>query len=147
MWELLGAGSRIYAVDRNPRALAALKRWADAAGADVTPITADFTEAAAPPGLEAGHLDGMLLANALHFVPAGEQVLRRLVDLVRPGGRVLVVEYERRGPSRWVPFPVTPERFAKLSEAAGLSAPVVVASRPSAFGGNLYAAVAERPVS
>jgi SAM-dependent methyltransferase len=147
LWQLLGPGSRIYAVDQNSRVLAALKRWSAAAGADVETVTADFTATAALPGVAGGTLDGILLANALHFVADGEGVLRRLAGLIRPGGRVLIVEYERRAPSRWVPFPVSPERFARLAESAGLSQPAVVATQPSAFGGRLYAAVAERPVN
>jgi len=35
-------------------------------------------------------------------------------------------------------------RLPELMAAAGLGAPTVVARRPSAFGGHLYAAVAER---
>lgn len=145
MWQLLGAGSRIYAVDRNPRALAVLQRWADADGADVVTIRGDFTDPAAWSEIAERTLDGILLANSLHFVSAADRVLRRLVDLIRPGGRVVLVEYERRAPSRWVPFPVSPERFSELARYAGLAMPDVVATRPSVFGGTLYAAVAVRP--
>ena len=144
LWELLGPGSRIYAVDRSAGALAALKRWTAAAGAEVVTIQADFTETMGLSGIAERTLDGILLANSLHFVADGDRVLRRLVDLIRPGGRVVLVEYERRAPSRWVPYPVSPERFAGLAEGAGLAAPAVVATRPSAFGGTLYAAVAVR---
>ncbi len=147
LWKLLGRGSRIYAVDKNSRGLAVVKRWAAGAGADVVTVTADFAATAALPGLADGNLDGILLANSLHFVADGDGVLRRLVDLIRPGGRVVLVEYERRAPSRWVPYPVSPERFAGLAEGAGLSVPAVVAKRASVFGGRLYTAVAERRVS
>lgn len=144
LWELLGPVSRIYAVDRDARALIGLTRWADGAGADVTAVEADFTRTFALPGLDDEGLDGILLANALHFVAHAETVLNALVGLLRPGGRIVVVEYDRRRPSRWVPFPVPPARLALLTKAAGLSVPEVVATRPSAFGGTLYAAVAVR---
>ncbi len=145
LWELLGTGSsRIYAVDKDARALGELSRWADGAGADVTVVEADFTRAAALSGLDDDGLDGILLANALHFVADAETVLKALVGVLRPGGRVAVVEYDRRRASRWVPFPVPPARLALLAKAVGLSVPEVVATRPSAFGGTLYAAVAVR---
>ena len=146
LWELLGPGSRIYAVDRDPDVLAPLTRWAEAARAEVIPVVADFTGRLVLPGLEERGLDGILLANALHFVAEGERVLRRLVALIRPGGRFILVEYDRRRASRWVPFPVPPGRFFQLALSAGLSAPGVVSTRPSAFGGTLYAAMAERMV-
>jgi len=109
-------------------------------------VAADFTEPFDLPGLPAPQLDGVLLANALHFVSDGEAVLRRLAKWVRPGGRVVVIEYNQRGATRWVPYPIPPARLATLTAAAGLAAPVVTATRPSAFGGTLYVAAAERLV-
>ena len=142
--ELLGSNSRIYAVDRDARAVAALERGAGNAGAVVVPVRADFTHPFDLPGLEEPGLDGILLANALHFVPDAAAVLERLVALVRPGGRVVVIEYDRRPASRWVPYPVPPDRLATLAAATGLSTPAITGTRPSAFGGVLYAAAAER---
>jgi precorrin-6B methylase 2 len=52
----LGAGSRVYAVDRDSKAIATLGRarakWRD--GVDVVPLLGDFAKAVALPGLEAG---------------------------------------------------------------------------------------------
>jgi ubiquinone/menaquinone biosynthesis C-methylase UbiE len=140
--KLLGPAARIYAVDRDARALASLRRWATREGADVIPVEADFRQPLALPKM----LDGLLVANALHFVRDAEQVLARLAALVRPGGRVVVVEYDRRAASRWVPFPISADRLPALAEAAGLSTPAITATRPSAFGGMLYVAAADRVV-
>ena len=141
---LLGPSATIYAVDQDARAVAALKRLAAKARARVVPMAADFTELLELPGLGGEGLDGLLLANALHFVRDAEVILARLVRLLRPGGRVVLVEYDRRVASRWVPYPIWVDRLPSLAAAAGLSTPVVVATRPSAFGGVLYAAAAER---
>jgi SAM-dependent methyltransferase len=132
---LLGPTGRVYAVDRDP----AVRRLARYDG--LVALHADFTTE-----LELPPLDGALLANSLHFVPVEEQarVVRRIAQLVRPGGRLVVVEYEGRAPSRWVPFPVSLERFGALVKEAGLGAPIRVGSRRSAFGGTMYAAVAGR---
>ena len=144
---LLGPEGQVYAVDRDPRAVAELRRWAsppDGAPArteaTVMPVEADFTRL-----LDLPALDGALLANALHFVRNAEPVLARVARAVRPGGRVVIVEYDRRPPSRWVPYPVPVERLPVLAAGAGLSDVAVVGERPSAFGGRLYAAVAVRP--
>jgi ubiquinone/menaquinone biosynthesis C-methylase UbiE len=146
--ECVGADGRIYAVDRDARAVATLRRWAAASEApQVIPVLADFTSTFTLPGVGEPGLDGMLLANALHFVGDAERVLARLVTMLRPGGRVVLVEYERRRASRWVPHPITPERLPELAASAGLSTPIITATRPSAFGGNLYVAVADRAES
>jgi ubiquinone/menaquinone biosynthesis C-methylase UbiE len=142
--ELLGPESRIYAVDRDPKALAALGRWATKQSAPVTPVMADFTQSFELPGFKDMRLDGMLFANALHFVPDADVVLARLAAWLRSAGRVVVVEYDRRPASRWVPYPIPATRLFSMAAFAGLSQPVITATRASAFGGNLYVAAADR---
>ena len=141
---LLGPNSRIYAVERDPGAIAALRRWAELEADNVIPVEADFTLPFRLPGLARSGLDGMLLANALHFVPDAEAVLAGLAGRLRPAGRLVVVEYDRRPPSRWVPYPIPASRLPGLAAAAGLSTPTITARRPSAFGGVLYVAASER---
>ncbi len=142
--ELLGRDSRIYAVDHDARAIAALARWAPNAVVHVIPVAADFTQPFDLPGLGETGLDGMLLANALHFVRDADAALARLAGWLRPGGRVVFVEYDRRAASRWVPYPIPASRLPGLAASAGFSAPAITAARPSAFSGVLYVAVAER---
>jgi SAM-dependent methyltransferase len=146
---LLGPRGHVHAVDRDPDAVAALARLArdDAmrSRAAVTVLRGDLADADLLRRLGGASLDGILLANALHFVPAVEQptVVARLVGWLRPGGRLVLVEYEERGPSRWVPAPVP---FARLAAIAppDASTPVRVGVRRSAYGGQLYAAFLTR---
>jgi len=142
--QLLGRGSRIYSVDRDRDAVAALKRLVPEARVEIVPVLADLTSAFSLPDEPGGGWDGMLLANALHFVANADAVLTALVRRVRVGGRVVVIEYDRRTASRWVPYPITPDRLQGLAAGAGLSTPVITARRPSSFGGELYVAVANR---
>ena len=141
---LLGPGSRIYAVDRDAGAVAALRRLRKADAVDLVPVAADFTRPFELPALPESGLDGMLFANALHFVQDPEVVMARLVGWLKPGGRVVLVEYDGRTSSRWVPHPIPSSRLPALAASAGLSAPTVTATRPSAFGGVLYVAAADR---
>lgn len=143
--ELLEPGSRIYAVDRDARALAALERWARSSAPNVTTVHADFTGSFDLPGLEDAALDGMLIANALHYVRDAGAILARIARRLRPGGRIVIVEYDQRPASRWVPHPIPAVRLPALAAAAGLSPPVATGRRRSAFGGNLYVAAADRP--
>ncbi len=142
--QLLAPGGRIYAIDRDKRALAALEAWARKEAVDVIPVEADFARPFDLPGLEEPRLDGILLANSLHFVADAEAVLGRLVRLVRLGGRVVFVEYDRRAASPWVPYPIPAARLGSLAASAGLSTPAIIATRPSQFGGVLYVGVADR---
>jgi len=143
--ERFGRACRVYAIDRDRRALARLERRAKQDGANVITVAADLRQPFELPGLDESMLDGILLANALHFVPEAEVVLARLVEWLRPGGRVVLVEYDRRGASRWVPHPIPIERLPRLAHAAHLLPPILTETRPSAYGGNLYVATADRP--
>src|SRR5262249_32639417 len=142
--ELLGSGSRVYAVDRDPRAIGALGRRLSRRP-ELVPVVADFTRPFTLPGLQNGLLDGILLANALHYVREADAVLTRLVSMLRPGGQLVLVEYDRRAANPWVPYPIPLTRLEPLVAAAGLSPAAITATRPSAFGGSLYVATADRP--
>jgi ubiquinone/menaquinone biosynthesis C-methylase UbiE len=141
--ELLDAESRVYAVDCDESALAAIERWPSPLREQVTRVVADLSRPFQLPGVERASLDGALFANTLHFMREADEVLARLVSLVKPGGRVVFVEYDRRASSRWVPYPIPSTRLPALAESAGLSAPVIVAMKASAFGGELYVAAAD----
>lgn len=146
---LLGPEARIYAVDRDARAVATLRRWSSREAPNVVPVHADFTQPLELPGLRDVLLDGVLLANALHFVRDAGQVLARLVPQLRPGGRVVLVEYDRRAASPWVPYPIPQSRLSSLAAAAGLAPFTITAEHPSAYRGVLYTAFtsAERRTS
>ena len=140
----LGPGSRIYAVDRDARALAALKRSVAGGGPEVAIVRADLEQPFELPDLEPGTLDGLLVANTLHFMGDPPAVLARLVHWLRPDGGVVVIEYDQRSRSRWVPHPIPSADLPALFEAAALTAPRVVARMESAFGGEMYVAVGRR---
>ena len=137
---LLGADAEVHAVDRDAAAIAALR------APGVVGHVADFADEGAWRALPLPPLDGVLLANALHFVPAREQraVLARLAERLVPNGRLVVVEYDDQPASRWVPHPVS---FARLGEIVppALSAPNHAGERRSAYGGTMYAAWSRRP--
>ena len=61
--ELLGPAGRVYALDRDPRALSKLRRRTSG-HAEVVPVLADFSESFDLPGSD-GPLEGLLFANSL----------------------------------------------------------------------------------
>ena len=137
---LLSSGSAIYAVDRDASAVRQLQALAAQSGVPISPLQADFTKPLALPTL-----DGMLLANALHFVRAQVPVLAALGALLRSGGTLLLVEYDLATPRPWVPFPIAAVAFPALAQAAGFVDPAIIATRRSPSSGvTMYAASARR---
>ncbi len=140
--ELLGSEATIYAIDRDARAAADLsaRRTSTPPRATMIPLQADvMRELSLPP------LDGVLMANLLHFIRDQAGLLRRLAVYLKPGGRLLVVEYEQTLPLPWVPFPVPFPRFSALATSVGYLAPALVGTRRSPSSGRvMYAAVARR---
>ncbi len=134
--DLLGPAGLVYAVDRRP----ALTDTNFAGGAEIRGVQADFAKP-----LRLGPLDGVLMANSLHFVGRQERVLRQVVGDLVPGGTFLLVEYDLQRATPWIPYPVPPARFADLARRVGLSEPREFKRRPSRYGPReLYAAVAFR---
>ena len=105
------------------------------------PILVRQADATRP--LDLPPLDGVLLANLLHFIRDQEGLLRRLHGQLKPGGHLLVVEYDQSLPIPWVPFPVPFARFEALAREAGFEAARQVGYRRSPSSGRgMYAGVA-----
>lgn len=138
---ILGSASRVYAIDRDARALRTLADWARVHASTITPLVADFSDADL--SLPAGEtLDGILLANALHYIQHPGSTLARLVRHLGAHGRVVLIEYDRRRANPWVPYPIPRAKLMNLAREAGLSPFTVTATRPSRYGGDIYVAVA-----
>lgn len=142
--QLLGPGSRIYAIDRDRKALAKLVRQTDGTSSSVIPVVADLARQFELPGDTRPVLDGVLFANSLHYFRDPAELLGRLVAWLGPEGRVVIVEYDGRSANRWVPYPIPRSRIPDLVQHAGLKPPTITAERPSAYGGTMYVAVSER---
>jgi ubiquinone/menaquinone biosynthesis C-methylase UbiE len=140
--ELLGPAGRVYAVDRDGRALSKLKRRASERRG-IVPVLADFTQSFDLPDPD-GPVNGLLFANSLHYVDHPERILETWVRKLHPGGQVILVEYDRRAANPWVPYPIPPARLETIATQAGLTHPRVTAREPSAFSGDLYVAVMSR---
>lgn len=139
--ELLGPGAIIYSLDRDGRALREQGRAMRTHFPDTTlhAITVDYT---GPFPSDVPLFDGVLLANTLHIQPERErgQVLDQLHAALRPGGRLIVVEYNTDRGNRWVPHPFSFPSWQRLAREHGFTDTRLLASRPSRFLGEIYAA-------
>jgi len=140
--DLLGEGGTIHSVDRDRGALNDQER-AMRARFPATAVQyhqADFTRP-----LDLPTLNGIVIANALHFVREREKlpVVRRLHAWLRPGGRLILVEYGTDRGNHWVPYPLSYPTWAALATAAGFATTRLLATVPSRFLGTIYSAVSE----
>ena len=128
--QLLGPDSEIYAVDKNVRALANLRRRLVEAFPRVRLhcIEADFTGPLTLP-----RLDGIVMANSLHFVRHKEAVVTRLREMVGQGGRLIVVEYNVDRGNIWVPYPLSFSVWQDLARRCGFDSTALFARAPAAF--------------
>ena len=138
--DLLGEAGVVYAVDRNKRDLQGLEHASNPSFAPVKVLERDFTK---PLGLD--NLDGILMANSLHYVRNQRRLLGQLMLALKPGGKLAVVEYETRHANPWIPFPVSFQRLGELTAKVGLPAPQRVYTRASSFGRTMYVAVTDIP--
>lgn len=141
---ILGTEAEIFSVDRDGGSLAEQRRAFAAEYPDATVhyIHADFTQP-----LDLPVLDGILMANSLHYVRYDRQqdVLRQIVGYLRPGGSLIIVEYNARHGNPWVPYPVDYELFGSLARGVGLQDIRRLAAVPSRFLNEMYAAYGVRP--
>ncbi len=139
--ELLGPTGSIQSVDRDRHALEVQQRALREAFPDVavTPLVADFTTP-----LELPTLDGIVMANSLHFVREKLGVLRLVRGYLRPAGRLILVEYETDQGNPWVPYPLSFRSWVVLAADAGFRDTRRLASVPSRFLGSIYSAVSVR---
>ena len=138
---LLGPTGSIHTVDRDGGALRVQVRALRDAFPDVsvTPLVADFTRP-----LDLPLLDGIVMANSLHFERDKLAVLRLVRGYLRPMGRFVLVEYDSDHGNQWVPYPLSFDSWAALAAEAGFRDTRGLASVPSRFLGSIYSALSVR---
>jgi SAM-dependent methyltransferase len=135
--ELLGPGAMIYAVDREG---GALRRLASALARQFPATTlhtrvGDFTQP-----LDLPKLDGLVMANSLHYIPDPGPVVAKLRQLLTAEGRLLVVEYNTDRGNQWVPYAFSFGTWQQISRRAGFVHTELIATQPSRFLGEFFAA-------
>jgi ubiquinone/menaquinone biosynthesis C-methylase UbiE len=138
--ELVGPEAVIYAVDLDRSRLGEVERnWRLRFGepASLHLLRADFTRP-----LDIPLLDGVLMANSLHFYKEKAGVLRYVGSFLKPGGSLLLVEYNVDSGNRWVPYPISFETYRALAPKAAFSEPRLLATHSSSFLRGFYSALA-----
>lgn len=135
--ELIGPEGTIISVDKDERSL---RRQEGAMKRQFPETTVQYQAADFTRSLNLPPLDGLVVANALHFLRHKEATVRLLRSYLKPGGRLLVVEYNTDRGNIWVPHPFSYPRWRELARASGFGHTELLARRPSHFLGEIYSA-------
>ena len=136
--ELLGSDGTIHSVDKDRGALSA---QADLVHTGFPSFrlhqrTADFTRS-----LGFNGMDGVLMANSLHFVKDKAPVLSLVRSYLKPGGTFVLVEYDTDRGNLWVPHPIGYTTWLAVAPGAGFSGTRLLGRVPSRFLHSIYASV------
>jgi ubiquinone/menaquinone biosynthesis C-methylase UbiE len=135
--DLLGPGSTIYAVDKNAQAIERLEQAMRAMFPAVTLhcLVADFTQP-----LNLPPLDGIVMANSLHYVRKKEAMLQRVRGYLRSRGSLLLVEYNTDRSNFWLPYPLSYETWSNLADRNGFRETRLLEKVPSRYVREMYSA-------
>ncbi len=130
--------AEIIAVDKNIHALYRQQRN--------TPNAYQIMEGDFTKELDLPLLDGMIMANALHYAKDPVNVLKQLLGHLKPQGTFILIEYDIKKPVKpWIPYPIPLRQFQEIALKVGLNSPQLIGMKPSVYGrGNIYASYSHK---
>jgi len=136
--ELVSPGGTIYSVDRDHGALREQEQALREGFPTITMhyLAADFTRQ-----LDLPPLDGVVMANSLHFVRDKGPVLALVRSYLKLDGRLLLIEYNADRGNPWVPYPLSYPTWERVARQAGFGETRLLMRVPSRFLGEIFAAV------
>jgi ubiquinone/menaquinone biosynthesis C-methylase UbiE len=109
-------------------------------GVDLEVLKTDFTLESFPKN----NFDGILIANALHYVENKTKFIEELKKTLKSSGSLIIIEYETEHSNPWVPYPIPFISCKDLFIKAGYSSIRKVGKRPSRSGyKNIYCCLIE----
>jgi ubiquinone/menaquinone biosynthesis C-methylase UbiE len=136
--DLIGEDGEIYSVDQDGGALGQQKREMQAR---FPKVAIHYQQANFTRRLDLPPLDGLVMANSLHFHRQKDGILGLVQDYLKPDGRLILVEYNTDQGNTWVPYPLSYPTWEKLAGRVGFKDTRLLADRPSRFLHSIYSAV------
>lgn len=114
----VGAGGKVYAIDVDPGLLGIVSDKARAAGVtNIETIAAGDTDPKLPEPV-----DLLFICDTMHHLPNQAEYVRQFTKLLRPGGRVAVIDFvEGHWPGGHESFTITPAQVDAWMQAAGFT--------------------------
>jgi trans-aconitate methyltransferase len=125
---LLPKGSLIHAIDIDGKAIRKIPDEYE--GVVIEKSVMDFTSDA----IVLNQLDGIIMANSLHYVKEKESFVTRMFGSLKLGGDFLLVDYDMNSSNPWVPYPLPIDAAEKLFLSCGAESFTVLNKRRSVFG-------------
>ncbi|MEJ1238777.1 methyltransferase domain-containing protein [Chryseolinea sp. T2] len=129
--EILPVGSSVFAVDKDQNALDGISwKYKDK---NLVRIHGDVEEELSLP-----QLDGVLLANVMHYIVRQEDFFKRLGGRLTENGILIIIEYDTTRSNPWVPYPISLDAMKKMAAKVGYDIRLL-GTVPSRFNsGKLY---------
>jgi SAM-dependent methyltransferase len=124
---LLPRGSTVYAADRS---ITITTTGLQANGVYIEPAVLDFVTG----DMSFGALDGILMANSLHFAADKPALLKKLSNSLKEDGCLIIAEYDTDTANPWVPYPVSLKSIQPLFKNAGFTQVEKLRTQPSIYG-------------
>jgi len=138
--DLIGKDGAIYSVDQDSKRLDNQKNEFQTHFPDskITFIQSDFTQQ-----LNLPLLDGIVMANSLHYVKDQKFFLQLLPTYLKPHGKLILVEYNTdKGQTPWVPYALSFKTFKHVAEQTGWTNIKLLEKIPSVYWNEMYSAQA-----
>jgi len=133
---LLPDGSTIYAIDKDRKAINNVS--IPSQKILLNKIAMDFLIHP----LETELLDGMLMANSLHFVSDKLSFLQKVKRNLKPSAKIVFIEYDTEKSNAWVPYPITYQSLEDLARILGAVSVEKIGSTPSKYNeATIYSAL------
>jgi len=135
---LLYTGSSIYAVDKS---ISSFQKKSFSGQVVVKTIESDFVR----DNLNLQNLDGILMANSLHFVRDKKLLIEKLLPCFRDVPVFLLIEYDTDRSNPWVPYPLSFVTLKKLFTELGFHSVKKINEKKSLYhSGKIYSVIITR---
>jgi len=137
--DITGPEVTIYSIDKDTDSLKEQQEKFDTQfpNTKIYYRTADFTQP-----LNLPPLDGLIAANAIHFTRNTLVTIKHLASYIKPQGSFIIIEYNTDDGNHWVPYPFSFPTLQSLARQTNLKNPELLATIPSNFLKEIYAAKA-----
>ncbi|MEL6657039.1 MAG: class I SAM-dependent methyltransferase [Bacteroidota bacterium] len=129
--QILPPGSTIYATDLRPQ------RIPTTDAVEIISQRLDFVQ----DDLSFEDINGVLMANSLHYVTNKSAFLQKLAPCFQDTGQLIIVEYDTQRGNPWVPYPISFAQLETQAKTWGFTRVMKLGERTSVYqNGKMYTA-------